>query len=237
MIIKIKGKEKKLHVGSWAKPFVEELLRGNYVHTPTIYLPPKVRKKWGVSYDRRWLYVTNSLQGMGLGIIRIPNNTNHYDEILILEKFFKRFLKERLIEQDKKRAIYRVESRLILQFKSVKDNSFRVLPYGIKTFADLSVEKKIQDILAGDEDHRFVEQRQMEEVLDKLDGKMQCPGRWAGDNDHDDFSGMVFHSRKGNIYSCIKHLSHFKSLYKEVRHVQRRKLINELRREARTRSN
>lgn len=101
-----------------AGPYIEELLSGGYVHNPTKYIEGSYgpsRKYW-VSrqhkYQKSWYNALNHLK-QEYDVTIIPNRYGG-DHIYILEKFFAKFLKKRVIEQTNGYTLCRIEERNLL---------------------------------------------------------------------------------------------------------------------------
>jgi hypothetical protein len=141
------NKEKKHKIGCWAKLYVEELLRGGYVHNPTIYVESKYRKHylWHMrKYCVSWSNALNALRQRRYKIVEIPN---HYggNWIYILKKNFPKFIKDRIIEKENGFIMCRVIDRNLL---------FRPGKF-LKEFEVYSCRKTIKQILTDEVVYRM----------------------------------------------------------------------------------
>jgi hypothetical protein len=120
---------KKYRVGSWAEPYVEELLAGFHIHNPTYYLGRSImegkvlgkmneagkpmRVSFLGSYRASWNNVLVNLNKAGIDVITIAH-PQYGNEIYILEKHFRAFLKNRKIDRWNGYRLYKIEDRVLL---------------------------------------------------------------------------------------------------------------------------
>jgi len=67
--VEIKGK--KYRIGSWAKLYIEELLRGGYVHNPARYVEGKAFIKYVEKYYKSWGNALKHLKSAGYIVLCI----------------------------------------------------------------------------------------------------------------------------------------------------------------------
>ena len=178
----IKGKN--IRIGSWALPYVEELLDGNYIHNPCCYLEGRaamsfvfdpVEKKakrigWQGQYRRSWSKCYQKLQEAGLDIVVIPN-WYRGDYIYVLRKYFPKLLtKKRLIDSDETNRLYRLENRNLL-FRDPKDNyTFEVYGAKFRTIESILVKEVIGTLDRNDDsekdyyEHQFTRNKQVHSI-------------------------------------------------------------------------
>src|SRR5919109_880572 len=117
----IKGKN--IRIGRWARPYVEELLRGNYIHNPLCYLEGRARQSgkshkeggWLGFYYKSWQNALVKLEEVGYPVVTIddfrPGRLNY---LFVLQKYFKKVLKSHLVESVDSYKLYTIEDRSLL---------------------------------------------------------------------------------------------------------------------------
>lgn len=135
-------------IGPWARPYVDELLRGNYIHHPALYISSGKHNKhyftWIRNYNQSWAGALSILKKKH-DIMQI-RNIYQTDTIFVLRKFFLKFIKKRVIEQKENFILCRLENRNLFFRKKFPEGDFEIV----------STRLSIQDILT----------KEVEEVLD-----------------------------------------------------------------------
>jgi len=151
---------KNIRIGSWALPYIEELLAGEHVHNPCWYLEGKAgmisefdpeqkvytRHGWRRSYMRSWANALTKVCATGIEIVGIPNAFNS-DPIYILKKYLPRLLtKNRLIDEHGERRLYRLENRVLYFKTSSNAETFQILPAKCRKIQDIMVAEVVEKL-------------------------------------------------------------------------------------------
>jgi hypothetical protein len=145
-----KERQRAYRPGSWAQPYLDEILRGGYVHNPSLYIECKYNqhyKRWVRRYNESWYMALGTIKQ---DLLTIPN---HYggNPIFILKKSFNKLIKKRIIQETNGFTLCRLEDRNCL---------FRPGQFPEGEFEVVNCSASIEDILT-------------EEVMEVLDGESQ----------------------------------------------------------------
>lgn len=140
---------KKLKLGSWVKPFIEELLRGGYIHNPCCFLQGKAAKTycgkgnkeggWFNSYYSSFRKAIFNLAAEGVPIIEITDIRHGRNTIYVLDTYFENFLRRRLIEEKDQYRLYQVEDRFL--FFTNESHEFTVYSTKMKNIQNIMAER------------------------------------------------------------------------------------------------
>lgn len=98
-----------VRIGSWAEPYVDEILRGGFVHWPVSYIDRKA-KDYRKSYIKSWSSACKKINQAGYDLLVIPDHRQG-NLIYLLKKSFMKVLSKRLIEEKNGYRMYKLIDR------------------------------------------------------------------------------------------------------------------------------
>lgn len=130
-----------VRIGSWSEPYVEEILRGGYVHNPVYYIEGQGRLKYQNDFQKSWDNACKKIKKAGHELLILQDHRGG-NSIYILKKSFFNLSHRRLIEEKNGYKMYRLEDRNIF-FRP--DGNYKIVSCRT-TISDILI-KEVESVL------------------------------------------------------------------------------------------